>query len=152
MGHPSDGGHHPMEQRWMDGDGHILLRFLPKAVTGTCPGRDFSEMLNVVTTWVPSCSSPTVPSFLLYGDSQVRRAAAAPCAPAAYLSSFLFLGVQNAAVGADNPNPHCLRDHLLAAARHGRRCRAAEGPPLCWALCVQIIPKWVGLLTDGKVV
>lgn len=105
MGHPSDGGHHPMEQRWMDGDGHILLRFLPKAVTGTCPGRDFSEMLNVVTTWVPSCSSPTVPSFVLYGDSQVIRAAAAPCAPAAYLSSFLSLGVQNAAVGADNP-PH----------------------------------------------
>lgn len=94
-----------MEQRWMDGDGHILLRFLPKAVTGTCPGRDFSKMLNVVTTWVPSCSSPTVPSFVLYGDSQVIRAAAAPCAPAAYLSSFLSLGVQNAAVGANNP-PH----------------------------------------------
>lgn len=45
-----------------------------------------------------------------------------------------------------------LCDHLLAAARHGRRYWAAEGPPLCWALCVQIIPKWVGLLTDGKVV
>lgn len=132
----------------MEGDGCILLRFLPKAVMGTCPGRDFSEMINVVTTWVPSCSSPTVPSFLLYGDSQVICS----LCPGKHISAAFFSLGSKMQQWVQITPPHCLRDHLFAAARHGRRCWAAEGPPLCWALCVQIIPKWVGLLTDGKVV
>lgn len=118
----------------MDGDGHILLRFLPKAVTGTASGSDFSKMLNVVTTRVPSCSSTTVPSFPLLGDSQVRRAAAALRAPASAPRAAVCSSLRSKMEqwGADK-HPFCpyLGDHLLAAARHGRRCWAAEGPLLC---------------------